>query len=292
MSWRTVVITKQAKLELRLNHMVIRQVDHTSQIYIDEIAVLLIESTAVSLTAALLSQLVEKKVKVIFCNAERNPVSELVPLYGAHDSSSKIKRQIGWKEETKVFVWTEIVRAKIAKQRELLKKAQLSEEALKLEGYLEELELGDATNREGHAAKVYFNGLFGMGFIRGEDSPINAALNYGYSILLSCFNREVSANGYLTQLGLFHDNMFNHFNLSSDLMEPYRFLVDRKVHAMNPKIFAADEKRELLSLLNDEVLIDWKKATVLNAIKIYCHSIFDALDQDDLSCIRMYGNEL
>lgn len=292
MSWRTVVITKQAKLELRLNHMVIRQVDHTSQIYIDEIAVLLIESTAVSLTAALLSQLVEKKVKVIFCNAERNPVSELVPLYGTHDSSSKIKRQIGWKEETKVFVWTEIVRAKIAKQRELLKKAQLSEEALKLEGYLEELELGDATNREGHAAKVYFNGLFGMGFIRGEDSPINAALNYGYSILLSCFNREVSANGYLTQLGLFHDNMFNHFNLSSDLMEPYRILVDRKVHAMNPKIFAADEKRELLSLLNDEVLIDWKKATVLNAIKIYCHSIFDALDQDDLSCIRMYGNEL
>ncbi len=80
--------------------------------------------------------------------------------------------------------------------------------------YINEIEFGDVTNREGHAAKVYFNALFGMDFTRSAENVTNAALNYGYSLLLSTFNRCVVANGYITQLGLFHDNVFNQFNLS------------------------------------------------------------------------------
>lgn len=52
----------------------------------------------------------------------------------------------------------------------------------KLSGYLKEIEDGDSTNREGHAAKVYFNALFGKDFSRGEDCDANMYLNYGYSI--------------------------------------------------------------------------------------------------------------
>lgn len=89
----------------------------------------------------------------------------------------------------------------------------------------------------GHAAKVYFNALFGMDFTRTEESSINAALNYGYGILLSAFNREIVLNGYITQLGLFHNNMFNQFNLGSDLMEPFRTIVDQKVRDMMPQKF-------------------------------------------------------
>ncbi len=71
----------------------------------------------------------------------------------------------------------------------------------------------DSTKREGHAAKVYFNALFGMDFTRADDNPINAALNYGYSMILSAINREITAAGYLTQIGIFHQNTFNPFNL-------------------------------------------------------------------------------
>ena len=71
---------------------------------------------------------------------------------------------------------------------------------------------GDKTNREGHAAKVYFNSLFGKKFTRNDDNNINAALNYGYSILLSTINKEISANGYLTQLGIHHKNEFKSKN--------------------------------------------------------------------------------
>ena len=111
--------------------------------------------------------------------------------------------------------------------------------------YLPQIEEYDVTNREGHAAKVYFNAVFGMDFSRSQENVTNAALNYGYSLILSAFNREVAANGYLTQLGLFHDNMFNFYNLSCDLMEPFRVLVDRAVKTYGFAELASDEKHLL-----------------------------------------------
>lgn len=166
------------------------------------------------------------------------------------------------------------------------------EESELLASYLKEITWKDETNREGHAAKVYFNALFGLNFTRTEDNLLNAALNYGYSIILSAFTREIVANGYITQLGLFHDNMFNQFNLASDLMEPFRILVDKTVQNMNLLEFEHAEKMQLVNILNQEVRIDGRIQYVNNAIKIYCKSVFDALNEDDSSLIRFYGIEL
>lgn len=290
MSWRVVVVSNSAKLDYQMGYLTVRQ-DTTTKIHLSEIAVLMIESTAVSMTAYLLSELVKKKIKVIFCDEKRNPASELVPYYGSHDTSVKLRKQIEWSRQIKEAVWTEIVSEKIRKQAELLECYDRPEEEL-LRSYIEEMQLGDVTNREGHAAKVYFNALFGMAFTRTEESSINAALNYGYGILLSAFNREIVANGYITQLGLFHDNMFNPFNLASDLMEPYRPIVDARVLEMRVEKFEHDEKMQVLDILNAEVLIGGKREYVNNAIKIYCRSIFDALNDNDLSQIKFYRNEL
>ena len=276
MSWRTIVITKRAKLDLQLGFMVVRG-EHTTKVALNEIAVVLIESTAVSLTTSLLAELTKRKVKVIFCDEKRNPSSELVSYYGSHDTSNKIRKQIAWRQNTKEAVWTEIVSEKIRKQKELLELLG-KEEAELLSSYLQQIAWNDETNREGHAAKVYFNALFGLDFTRTEDDLINAALNYGYSIILSSFTREIVANGYITQLGLFHDNMFNQFNLASDLMEPFRPLVDKCVLGMKLEQFEHEEKMWLVDILNQEVQIDGKIQYVSNAIKIYCKSVFDALN--------------
>lgn len=290
MSWRVVVITKRAKLDLQLGKMVVRS-DETVKIVLSEISTILIESTAVSITTSLIAELAKRKIKVIFCDEKRNPSCELVNYYGSHDTSNKVRRQIAWKQRTKEVVWTEIVTEKIRKQKELLE-ALGKEESELLASYIREITWNDGTNREGHAAKVYFNALFGLDFTRTEDNFINAALNYGYSIILSAFTREVVANGYITQLGLFHDNMFNQFNLASDLMEPFRILVDREVTEMNLIQFEHEEKIQLVNILNQEVQIDGKIQYVNNAIKIYCKSVFDALEEDDSSLIRFYGIEL
>lgn len=290
MSWRTIVITKRAKLDLQLGFMVVRG-EHTTKVALNEIAVVLIESTAVSLTTSLLAELTKRKVKVIFCDEKRNPSSELVSYYGSHDTSNKIRKQIAWRQNTKEAVWTEIVSEKIRKQKELLELLG-KEEAELLSSYLQQIAWNDETNREGHAAKVYFNALFGLDFTRTEDNLINAALNYGYSIILSSFTREIVANGYITQLGLFHDNMFNQFNLASDLMEPFRPLVDKCVLGMKLEQFEHEEKMWLVDILNQAVQIDGKIQYVSNAIKIYCKSVFDALNEDDSALVRFYKIEL
>lgn len=290
MSWRTVVISRSAKLDYQLGYMVVRQ-QETVKLSIDEIETLIIESTAVSLTAALLSELTKKKVKVIFCDEKHNPSSELIPYYGAFDNSAKIKKQIDWDSEIKNAVWTEIVTDKIRKQALFLRENDLAEGDM-LMGYISEMEFGDITNREGHAAKVYFNALFGKEFTRSSEISVNAALNYGYSLLLSSFNREIVSKGYLTQLGIFHDNMFNQFNFSCDLMEPFRVVVDRAVYRMRPEKFEHEEKVKLYYVLSENVKIAGRTEVLSNAIRIYTKSIFDALNDRDVSLIKFYEYEL
>lgn len=290
MSWRTVIISRSAKLDYQMGYMIVRQ-DAVTKIHISEIHTVIIESTAVSLTAALLAELTDHKVKVIFCDSKRNPSSELLPYYGSHDTSRKVRNQIVWDNDIKTAVWTEIVSEKIRNQMLVLETYNKPESEL-LYQYLNELEFGDSTNREGHAAKVYFNALFGKDFSRSSDCVINAALNYGYSIILSSFTREIALNGYITQLGLFHDNMFNPFNLASDLMEPFRALVDRCVLKMRPVIFEKTEKLTLVDIVNSEVSINGRKEVVSNAIKIYTKSIFDAIEERDVSNIKFYRYEL
>lgn len=211
MGWRTVVITKPSKLDLRVGYLVVRDSEDTIKVHISEIDVLMIENTASSITTALLCELTKQKVKVIFCDEKQNPSSELVSIYGRYNCSQKLKQQIAWKDSDKQMIWTSIVFQKIKMQAENLSYFNLSQSSL-LNKYLTEIEFNDETNREGHAAKVYFNAMFGNEFSRSDENPINAMLNYGYSILLSDFNREIVSSGYSTMLGLFHDNVHNSFN--------------------------------------------------------------------------------
>ena len=288
MSWRTVIISTRCKLDLKMGYMVIRG-DDTKRIFLDEIALLMIENPAVSLTGCLLEALVEKKIRVVFCDSKRSPMAELAPYYGAHDSSRKIRIQTEWDETVRGTVWADIVSEKIRKQSEFLSELGKETESLLIRSYLGQIALYDATNREGHAAKVYFNAVFGMEFTRSSECLINTALNYGYSILLSAFNREITACGYLTQLGIFHSNVFNHYNFSCDLMEPFRVLVDRAVCAAELTAFESKEKYALWNILNQTVLINNSHQTVLNAVKIYTRSVLDALNDRDPSKIKFYS---
>lgn len=290
MSWRILIISNRAKLDLHLNHLVIRSND-TKRVYLGDIGILIIETTGVSITAALINELLKNKIKVIFCDEKRNPNSELMPYYGSHDTSSKIRMQIGWSDHTKKIVWSEIVREKINQQSKVLKYYDLKEYKT-LETYRKEVQIGDCTNREGHSAKVYFNALFGKSFSRSADIATNSALNYGYAILLSTFNREINANGYITQIGIFHDNIFNPFNLTSDLMEIFRPIVDLEISNFTFETFDTPEKHRVVNFLNKKVKIANKEYYLLNAIKIYVRSVFDALNESDITKLIFFDYEL
>ncbi len=157
-----------------------------------------------------------------------------------------------------------------------------------LTSYIPQIQPGDITNREGHSAKVYFNSLFGLSFSRNNQGFVNSALNYGYAIILSAFNRTIVASGYSTQIGLFHRNEFNPFNFACDLMEPFRVLVDRLVFQMQNETFDIEAKRILQNILNQKIKISGKEYTVSDAIGIYCKSVFNALNTRDLSQLSFY----
>ncbi|EUJ41134.1 type II CRISPR-associated endonuclease Cas1 [Brochothrix campestris] len=284
MSWRTVVITKHVKLSYKNGYLVIRG-EQQQMIHLSEIHTLLIDSTRTVITAYLISELMKKKVKVIFCDEKRQPESELVPYYGAHNTSKKIKEQVAWPQAVQRVIWTAVIKAKIEQQQLLLAQLALPE-ADKLQQYVQDLQLYDETNREGHAAKVYFNALFGKKFTRDEPGSINAALNYGYTILLSSFNKEIVSQGYLTQIGLKHTNQFNFFNLSSDLMEPFRPLVDAFVYHNQAQVFDQSYKMGLVNLLNDKVIIQQQSHFVSLAIQIYLKSVFKAIETADANQIK------
>ena len=288
MSWRIVVISHRCKLDYKMGYMIVRG-EETNRLYLDDLSTVIIEHPATSITGCLLEQIISRNINLILCDSKRNPMAEVIPTYGCHNSSLRLRKQIEWKEEWKKKVWTEIIRDKIIKQAELLNEKGRDKESAMLFDYARNTQLGDSTNREGHAAKVYFNALFGKEFTRSEISPINAALDYGYGILLSCFNRELVANGISTQLGIHHNNQYNHFNLSSDIMEPFRILIDRKVLELDlSEGFSKNSKYAVLAVLNDNVRIKGTEQSVLNAIKIYTNCVLGALENEDTSMISFY----
>ena len=288
MSWRVVVINSRAKLELKLGYMVVRGIE-TRRILLDEISVLLIENTGCVVSMPLLCELWDRKIAVIFCDQKHNPGAQMIPLYGSYDSSLCVRNQIEWSKEIKDLIWAEIVKAKIRKQAEVIKRYKSEEIAAKLLEYSDDVLPGDITNREAHAAKVYFNIIFGGLFSRNEPSMINSALDYGYSVLLSVINREVVANGYLTQVGLFHHSVFNQFNLSSDLIEPFRPLVDAKVLALPlEEELSHEHKMKIVSILNDTVTIKGRRTTLLLAVSVYVKSVFDAIEAKNPGLIAFY----
>lgn len=285
MTWRIVLITSASKLDLKLNHLVIRG-EELRRIHLSEIATLVLENTAISMTAALLCEMSKRNIKVIFCDERRNPYGELIPYYGSHDATDKLRIQCAWDEDTAGVVWAEIVREKIKNQADLLKDIGNTTASEHLMLFAGNVCSHDVTNREGHAAKVYFNALFGKDFSRDAENAVNSCLNYGYSILLSAFNREITAAGHYTQLGIFHKNSSNPFNLGSDLMEPFRPIVDKCVVEMKPDDMTPAEKRVLADILNKEVTIDGKRNYLLNAMRVYCRSVIDAMNERDATLLR------
>ena len=286
MGWRCVVIDSPCKLSVSNNYLVVRN-DDVRKIHLSEVYCLMIACPAVNITGIALYELTRNKIKVVFCDEKRDPYGELIGYYGSYNCAKQLRKQLGWSGAAMGFVGTEIVTQKIRNQAAVLRKYGFDERASMLDGYAAEVVRGDTANREGHAAKVYFNTLFGMSFTREKDCDLNSALNYGYAVLLSCINREVVACGRLTQLGLTHRNEFNEFNLSCDLIEPFRVLVDEDVFLNRDKPFGKERKFELVGLLNKRVVYG-KEFCLNDAVGSYVRNVFDCLDSDGQNGLALY----
>ena len=277
MSFRTIVISKQSKLSYKNRFLVVKQEDDEKYIHLSEIDTIIVDSISTVITNYLLKELSDNKINIIFCDEKHNPFGEISSYYSRHNTSKQIKKQIAWKQKDKNLLWQKIIKNKILNQATLLKKIKCNKYRMLL-NYVDEIEIGDKTNREGHAAKVYFNLLFGSNFIRHNDDNVNSALNYGYAILLSTINKEVIANGYLTQLGINHKNEFNQFNLSCDLMEPFRIIIDNFVYFNKERELDTNYKMDIVNIFNQPYKFQNKSYSLKDVIKFYVKKTLDSVE--------------
>ncbi len=281
MSFRTVVITSKCKLSYKSGFLIYRG-ECVKTIHLSEIGTLIIDSTAVVITTYLICELNKNKIKIIFCDENSNPISEVIPYYGSHNTSKRVFEQINWNEIFTEIVWTKIIEKKLENQRDFLKKHDLGSFET-LDRYIDELEILDTTNREGLGAKIYFRELFGSDFSRDIKDNVNSALNYGYTVLLSNFNKEIVSKGYLTQIGMKHSNQFNYFNLSCDLMEPFRCVVDEIVYNNKEKIFDHDYKMLLVDMLNKKFMYNGSSQYFSAIIAQYVNNVFGVINSREIN---------
>ena len=239
---------------------------------------MIIDSISVSISSYLLKELSDYKINVIFCDEKHNPYGELSSFYSSYNSSKTITSQITWSKKEKDILWKQIVINKLKNQACLLKKIKSPNYKL-LESYILEVKDGDKTNREGHAAKVYFNSLFGKKFTRNALDNINSALNYGYAVLLSTINKEIVANGYITQIGIHHKNEYNDFNLTCDLMEVFRPIIDSFVYYNKERVFDSNYKLDIINIFNTAFKYKNKKYTLKDILKKYVKTNLENLDE-------------
>lgn len=277
MSWRTVMITKKSRLGYQNNHLVVRNEETVKLIHLSEINTVILECPQITVTVPLMCELMENKIKLIICDETHHPKGELVPYYGNFHCSKMVSTQINWNQDIQDYVWQEIIREKIKNQAKVLQKYKKTNSD-KLFGFLEDSNLKeDIASCEGIASKIYFTSLYGEDFVR-DSHPYSSALDYGYTIILSNFNKEIVSLGYNTQIGIFHRNEYNYFNLSCDLMEPFRILVDEYIFVNEVITLDLETKLEIVNLLNQKVKINGKSYYLTNAIQIYLRSVFKSLE--------------
>ncbi|MEM7071758.1 MAG: type II CRISPR-associated endonuclease Cas1 [Pseudomonadota bacterium] len=274
MSWRSLLIQKPAYLSVSKGNLCLKNNDDRPyMVAIEDLDCLILENPQITLTNALLSLLQIKDVAIIFCDQKHMPCGVAYPF---HQHSRQAEIAFLQAKLTKAFkknLWQAIIKRKILNQAECLRPHDLKS-AERLRGLSERVISGDPINIEAQAARHYWRYLF-KNFKRGGDDIINAALNYGYSIVRAAISRALSAYGLIPCFGIHHHNMLNAYNLADDLLEVFRPMVDRKVLNMVDTLkndggegLSIEHRQQLVAILYELVLINDEQ-----------HSLIDACDK-------------
>ncbi len=286
MAWRSVMITRPAYLRYSQHNMVVRQDSEDISIPLEDVSVLVLESTQITISGQLLSACAKYKIAVITVGDEHLPNGVLLP-HEPHSRMLKIlKSQLGLSKPKRKRLWQTLVKQKIQNQAAVLAKfssAELSKRLLSLSG---KVVSGDIGNLEAQASQIYFPALFGKHFSRKQERFHNAVLNYGYAIIRASLARNLVCHGLQTALGLHHHNELNQFNLADDLIEPYRPLLDDYILESfpgdPPDDLTSTHKAKVLEFLHQDITMlshdkVWSKSSLLAAAEAIVISLIQSI---------------
>lgn len=291
MSWRIVKISTHCKVSLLKDQFYYEPAGEGEAISfpIEDIAVVILESRQIVITTALLSELADHRVTVMVCDEKHRPNGVLLSYGKPSRSAEVVIKQVGMTKPQKKRLWQRIIEEKILNQANVLQSINKVQAEI-LKKMAEQVSSGDQQNIEALAAKIYWESVFGKGFVRHQDDGINAGLNYGYAIIRNVIIENIAASGLVPCLGVKHCSILNSFNLADDLIEPYRAFVDRIVIKMKLKAednLTKEYKEILISVLQEKCLINGQNMSILNAIEQTVYTFVSVIKNGDITKLQL-----
>lgn len=274
MSWRSLLISRPARLRIDRNALIVAQ-EQEARVPLEDIAVIVLDHAEISLTHPLLSACAERGIVLYSTGPDHIPNGVHLSFLRHNRSTRRWRQQQALPRPRIKQLWASLVQRKIENQAACLRLNE--QDTTHLDSLARRMRSGDPENLESQAALAYFTALFGPHFTRNTDDWANSALNYGYAILRGAIARALVAHGLHPSIGLFHDNERNAFNLADDLIEPLRPLVDLHVAHNQPddlqqRLTPAD-KAALIVLLNIDIEMPRGTTAVLSAIEQMLESL-------------------
>ncbi len=269
MSWRIIYVAEGEKLSLHLDNVKITKGDKEVTVPLSDINTIMVDNLRMLLSTHIINKCADYNISLITCDHKHTPRAIVMPISGNYRSSLMLREQLRWTQERAGIVWRHIIRLKIMQQTRVLTLRHAPQEVIeRMQTFARDVAPADPSNCEGLAAKMYFRALFGADFLRDDETVINAALNYGYSIVRSQLARAIVAHGLNAHIGIFHRGPNNAFNLADDLIEPLRPIIDYWVieHIDPEEMFVRKHRIELIALMTRKVDYNNKKVTLIFAI--------------------------
>jgi CRISP-associated protein Cas1 len=272
---KSLILNNECKLSLYNNNIVINN-DYGEHLESLDVIDLIIINNKITLSTCLINELVDKNISIMINSDSKLPHAYILPLYGSINRFEIINKQILWNKEDKTKISLAIIKNKIENQERIIQMLFGQKNAYK--EYLDNLDENNLTKNEAFVARKYFYKLFGSNFNRRNyDDIINRKLNYGYAIIAALITNEIISHGYLTELGINHKAKTNNLNLTYDIIEPFRPIIDLYVYKTKDVEFNNEYKNSLVQLVYQTVLYNGKDYSVINAIKEYVLSILNSL---------------
>ena len=287
MSFRTLTIDSSAEVHVRSGQLTIQRPEDAKPLHIDldDLACIVLANLDITLSTGALDMISSHGITILSCGRNYMPTSIMLPFAKSSRYSEIVSKQLGMSVPFRKKLWKQLVKRKIENQAAALKLANRPG-AEKLEGLAQSVRSGDPDNREALAAQLYFP-LLKDGYTRSEVSSTSSILNYGYAVLRSTIARAVVSHGFITSVGLHHDNVRNEFNLVDDLIEPFRPIVDLQMLEIDldgedAANLSRDARRAMTSVFRNACLIDGRETSCLIATELVVTSLIRTLEGRDV----------
>ena len=276
---RTLFFSNAVCLTLKNKQLVIqnKETREETSVPIEDIGFVILENNQIYISIPVINALADNNAAIVFCNEKHLPFSMNLPLDCNTIQNQLFTAQLETTLPIKKNCWKQIIEQKIKNQARVLEKYKI--DSKKLKQYATEVKSNDSTNREAIAAKLYWDLLIDVDWIRSRYGEYpNNLLNYGYAILRAATARALIGSGLLPTFGIHHHNKYDAYALADDVMEPYRPFIDDEVLEFMETNNCTEEiplsfKKAILNVLTRDVEIGKKTSPLMIALTITSSSL-------------------